>query len=140
MTATVAAGTNPRAVALNPVTNQIYVANGGSINVAVIDAAPSTFTQHRTSVTMAGGNVTSRTNPTLALTVSGAYSPTNPAIRTVYYRLNDSQGAFTGSGPYSAALSGLTVGFNTVSLFAVDAIEAPSKPPKTGQKNAQKTD
>ena len=29
-TATVAAGTNPCAVAVNPVTNKIYVANSGS--------------------------------------------------------------------------------------------------------------
>ena len=125
---TVAAGTEPRAVAINPVTNKIYVANFSS-TVTVIDAAPSTFTQHRTSVAMPGGNVTSRTNPTLSLTVSGAYSPTDPAVRTVYYRLNDSQGAFTaatGSGPFTAALSGLAVGFNTVSLFAVDAMEGTS--------------
>jgi len=61
--------------------------------------------------------------------VSGAYSPTNPAVRTVYYRVNDSQGAFTaatGSGPFTAALSGLAVGFTTVSLFAVDAMEGTS--------------
>jgi len=40
---------------INPVTNQIYVANPGSASVTVIDAAPSTFTQHNTSVAMPGG-------------------------------------------------------------------------------------
>ena len=60
-TTTVAAGSNPRAVAINPVTNKIYVANESSNDVTVIDGAPSTFTQHRTSVTMAG--VTSRAAP-----------------------------------------------------------------------------
>ena len=30
-TTTVAVGTNPFAVAVNPVTNQIYVVNGGSV-------------------------------------------------------------------------------------------------------------
>ena len=37
----VTAGTNPRAVAVNPVTNKIYVANGGSNNVTVIDGSGS---------------------------------------------------------------------------------------------------
>ena len=100
-----------------------------SNNVTVIDAAPSDFTRHSTSVAMAGGNFTSLSNPTLALTVSGAYSPTDPAVRTVYHRVNDSQGAFTaasGSGPYSATLSGLSLGLNYVSLFAVDAMEGTS--------------
>ncbi len=126
---TVVAGNGPTAVAVNPVTNKIYVANQSSNNVTVIDPAPSTFAQHSTSVAMSGGNVTSRTNPSLSLTVSGSYSPTDPVIRTVYYRLNDSQGAFTaatGSGPYSAALSGLPLGLNYVSLFAVDAMEGTS--------------
>ena len=36
-TATVAAETNPLAVAVNPVTNKIYIANSGSANVTVID-------------------------------------------------------------------------------------------------------
>ena len=64
---------------------------------------------------MPGGHATSLTNPTLALTVSGAYGPTDPAVRTVYYRSTDSLGTFTaatGSGPYSAPLSGLTLGLD----------------------------
>ena len=44
-TTTVAAGTvRPYAVAVNPVTNKIYVANGGSGNVTVIDGATNTTT------------------------------------------------------------------------------------------------
>ena len=127
--ATVTAGNGPNSVAVNPVTNKIYVVNGNSNNVTVIDPAPSTFTQHSTSVAMSGGNVTSRTNPTLSLTVSGSYGPIDPAIGTVYYRVNDSQGAFTaatGSGPYSATLSGLTLGLNYVSMFAADAMQGTS--------------
>ncbi len=38
-TSTVAAGTSPAAVAVNPVTNKIYVANVNSANVTVIDGA-----------------------------------------------------------------------------------------------------
>ena len=43
-TTTVAAGTNPYAVAVNPVTNKIYVANDGSNNVTVIDGATNATT------------------------------------------------------------------------------------------------
>ena len=50
-TATVGAGSHPRAVAVNPVTNQIYVANCGSEcggsgngNVTVIDGATNSTT------------------------------------------------------------------------------------------------
>jgi len=37
--ATIGAGTNPFAAAVNPVTNKIYVTNKGSNNVTVIDVA-----------------------------------------------------------------------------------------------------
>ena len=43
-TTTVAAGSRPDAVAVNPVTNKIYVANSGSNNVTVIDGATNTTT------------------------------------------------------------------------------------------------
>ena len=41
-TATVTAGTSPQAVAVNPVTNKIYVANLSSNNVTVIDGSSNT--------------------------------------------------------------------------------------------------
>jgi len=44
VTAVVATGTAPRAVALNPVTNKIYVANNGSSSVTVIDGATNNTT------------------------------------------------------------------------------------------------
>jgi YVTN family beta-propeller protein len=43
-TASVATGTDPNAVAVNPVTNKIYVANQGSNNVTVIDGATNNTT------------------------------------------------------------------------------------------------
>ena len=44
VTATVTAGTQPIAAAVNPVTNKIYVANAVSKNVIVIDGAINTIT------------------------------------------------------------------------------------------------
>ena len=43
-TATVPAGTNPSGVAVNPVTNKVYVANNGSSSVTVIDGETNTTT------------------------------------------------------------------------------------------------
>src|SRR6266568_4061391 len=42
--ATVPVGTTPYAVAVNPVSNKIYVANSGSNNVTVIDGVTNTTT------------------------------------------------------------------------------------------------
>jgi YVTN family beta-propeller protein len=39
VTTTVGAGSNPHGVAVNPVTNKIYVSNNGSANITVIDGA-----------------------------------------------------------------------------------------------------
>ena len=43
-TTTVTVGTEPVSVAVNPVTNKIYVANGNSANVTVIDGATNSTT------------------------------------------------------------------------------------------------
>jgi YVTN family beta-propeller protein len=43
-TTTVAVGTYPYAVAVNPNTNKIYIANQGSANVTVIDGATNNTT------------------------------------------------------------------------------------------------
>ena len=43
-TTTVAAGIYPDAVAVNPVTNKIYVTNRGSDNVTVIDGSDNSTT------------------------------------------------------------------------------------------------
>ena len=44
VTATISAGTNPQAVAVNPITNKIYVANPYSANLTVIDGATNSTT------------------------------------------------------------------------------------------------
>ena len=76
MTATVAAGVNPNDIAVNPVTNKIYVANEGNIqasngSVTVIDGASNST-----------ATVAANTSP-YALTV-------NPATNKVYVANDDS--------------------------------------------------
>ena len=58
-TTTVSVGTDPYAVAVNPVTNKIYVANNRSNNVTVIDGA----TNSTTTVSVGTGPVSVAVNP-----------------------------------------------------------------------------
>src|ERR1019366_1093952 len=58
-TATVAVGTVPNAVAVNPVTNKIYVANNSSGNVTVIDGA----TNNTATVAVGTGPFAAAVNP-----------------------------------------------------------------------------
>src|SRR5260370_13795952 len=108
VTATVAAGTNPLRIAVNPVTNKIYVANQNSNNVTVIDGA----TNSTTTVPVGGGptavavnpvsnkiyvvnigNVTvidGVTNSTTTVAAGGGPTPVaeNPDTNTMYYTSN----------------------------------------------------
>src|SRR5260370_34970478 len=52
--ATIGAGTNPFAAAVNPVTSKIYVTNKGSNNVTVIDGATNTTTTVAAGTTPSG--------------------------------------------------------------------------------------
>ena len=63
VTATITADENPRAVAINPVTNKIYVANTSSNNVTVIDGAnnaTTTLAAGRTPIAVAINPVTNK--------------------------------------------------------------------------------
>src|SRR5439155_920452 len=67
--ATVAAGTTPFAVAINPVTNKIYVVNAGSNNVTVIDGATNATT-------------------TVAVGLNPFYLAVNPVTNKIYVSHN----------------------------------------------------
>src|SRR5258707_13125242 len=60
--ATIGAGTNPFAAAVNPVTNKIYVTHNGSNNVTVIDGATNTTTTVAAGTTPSGVAVDPGTN------------------------------------------------------------------------------
>ncbi|MGL5002659.1 MAG: hypothetical protein ACRDAM_06930, partial [Casimicrobium sp.] len=116
-------------LAVNPVTEKIYVANNGASNVTIINPATVTQSTHSITVSSPSGAFTSTPNPTLALNVSNAYSPNEQAVRVAHARVGTRDGAHaaaSGSGPFNAALSGLQIGINYVSLFAIDALEGSS--------------
>src|SRR5205814_346371 len=104
VTATVTAGIFPQAAAVNPVTNQIYVANFGSNNVTVIDGA----TNAATTVTDAGANepVAVAVNP-----VSNKIYVVNTASRTVTVidgATNATTAVMVGGNPHGVAVNPTT--------------------------------
>src|SRR5258707_6231453 len=72
--ATIGAGTNPFAAAVNPVTNKIYVANRGSSTVTVIDGATNTTI----------------TNITVAVGATPVAVAVNPVTNQIYVTNNNS--------------------------------------------------
>ncbi len=77
VTATIPAGSLPFAVAVNPVTNQIYVANHNSNNVTVIDGATNTVCN---TCTVAAGTTPYAVALSSDLFQSVFYGVTRPAL------------------------------------------------------------
>jgi YVTN family beta-propeller protein len=99
---TVAAGTNPYAVAVNPVTNKIYVPNYGSSNVTVIDGATNTKT-----------TVTAGTSPyavAVNLVTNKIYIPnyTSNNVTVIDGATNTKTTVTVGTNPYAVAVNPVT--------------------------------
>ncbi len=75
-TAAISAGTNPMAVAVNPATNKVYVANGGSNDVTVIDGA----TNATTTVTAGTGPQAVAVNPATNKVYVANYASNNVTV------------------------------------------------------------
>jgi YVTN family beta-propeller protein len=98
LTTTVGTGTDPRAVAVDPVSNEIYVANYGSNNVTVIDGATNLTT-----------TVGTGTNP--------AAVAVNPVTNKIY--------AANGGSANVAVIDGATNSITTVGVGTIpDAVAA----------------
>ena len=100
--ATVGAGTNPNAVAVNPVTNKIYVANQGSPNLTVIDGATNT-----TTTVAAGTNPNAvAVNPvTNKIYVANLFSNN---VTVIDGATNTTTTLTAGANPYSVAVNPVT--------------------------------
>ena len=113
-------------VAVNPVTNKVYVAGGGTVTTY-----NGTGTRRDmpidTTITALPGNTGGPTT-TITLNASSSFAPVAPEILKVYYQLDNTGPwiAATGDGPYTAQLTGLSNGSHTIRAFAVDAQFAPS--------------
>jgi hypothetical protein len=96
-TTTVGAGSAPFSVAVNPVTNKIYVANFLSNNVPLLAEEQVQTIPLTTTISPLPGNRTSSITPTFTFAASSAFSPSAPppdAVRlfrqpTGYYLTSD---------------------------------------------------
>jgi YVTN family beta-propeller protein len=96
---TVTAGTNPYAVAVNPNTNKIYVANYGSNNVTVIDGA----TNSTTEVSAGTNPFTVAVNPNTNKIYVANYGSDN--VTVIDGATNSTTTVTAGTFPYAAAVN-----------------------------------
>jgi YVTN family beta-propeller protein len=129
----VAAGGEPFAMAVNSLTNKVYVANSSGSNVTVISPTTALTSPPLTTTTSLTGAIpglpiaTANTSPTFTFALTSRYSPNTPAIRAVYYQLGSTTGVWqqarTSGVSFEATLPTLAIGDYTLYAFAIDALE-----------------
>jgi DNA-binding beta-propeller fold protein YncE len=102
-TTTVATGERPNTIAVNSVTNKIYVAN----NVTVINAARRTANPLIVAVTPLTGDIAYGTEATFTFQVSNTYSPNTPAVLDLYFQIDHTEGTWLKASPSVEAGPGL---------------------------------
>ncbi|MEP6810217.1 MAG: hypothetical protein ABI992_08225 [Chthoniobacterales bacterium] len=146
-TTTVAVGTSPFPVAVNPITNKIYVPNINSNNVTVITPAPTNAIPLNTAITPAPGNTTSPT-ATFTLTATSTYAPNVPPPQAIYFQIDTINSTFTQAVEQSRTATTLTAsaspptlqrGLHIIYFFATDGSDATSiNPNRPGGENVGK--
>jgi YVTN family beta-propeller protein len=102
VTTTVTVGTTPFSVAVNPVTNKIYVANQGSANVTVIDGA----TNSATTVSTGTGPLSVAVNPVTNKIYVVNFNSNN--VTVIDGANNSSTTVNAGTNPFSIAVNPVT--------------------------------
>jgi uncharacterized repeat protein (TIGR01451 family) len=128
-----AIATGTSVIGVNPVTNTVFFFDTALTNRA--GTAGSASIPLTTTITpFAGDTITATT--TVTLNAASGFSPNALPVRGVYFRLDDIAGSWTaasGSGPFTASLSGLSNGSHTLYAFAADGQDAPLA---TGQQSS----
>jgi YVTN family beta-propeller protein len=117
-----------RAVAVNPITDVVYVLDAGGLQ-AVTGLAVTASSTFSLSVSPLPGNSGAGTG-TIAINASSAMTTLAPlnTIRKVYYRIGTG-GPWReaiGTGPYPAHYSGLAPGAYTLQAYATNGLDGPS--------------
>ncbi len=102
VTATVSVGSGPNSVAVNPVTNKMYVTNPNSNNVTVIDGATNTTATVATGTTPVAASVNTVTNK---IYISNAGSSN---VTVIDGATNTTTTVATGANPDSLAVNPIT--------------------------------
>ncbi len=114
-------------IAVNPLTNTVYVTDSSNQVTPVVGSGSDVTgsTGITTNITaLPGDNSASSGTITLNASSSFAAAPLN-TIRRVYYRIDNGPWlAASGSGPWTASWSGLSLGAHTLQAFATNGLEA----------------
>jgi len=102
VTATLSAGTAPQAIAVNPVTNKIYVANAGSNTVTVIDGA----TNIRATVNVGTSPQAIAVNPATNKVYVANHGSSN--VTVINGADNSTASVSVGNGPQAIAVNTVT--------------------------------
>lgn len=130
--------TAPGLPAVDSNTQKAYVpVPGGSQAIVVKESTSVAQTFHTLGpVAMAGGLVTSMASPTLSIPVGGNYAPSNPGVSTVRFSQDDLYASGTASSgsssPFTAQLSGLSLGVHYATLVAVDTMSGTTTQSQSG--------
>ncbi|MBL8524897.1 MAG: YncE family protein, partial [Betaproteobacteria bacterium] len=110
----------------NNATGRTYISNLTSNNVS--EFGGPAYAKHAPVFSMNGGNVTGFSNPMISVSTAGAWTPNDPPVSRLWYRLGNSgpYSQATGTGPFQIALSGLTPGGYTLNAFATDDMQGTS--------------
>jgi hypothetical protein len=123
---------DPSSVAVNRVTNEIYVANQGSNDVTVLAEQQVQTIPLTATISPLPGNQTSSTTPTFTFTASSSFSPTAPPPDAVYFQVDTWQGAWTPAtattipGSFSGTLPAQSPGVHLLYAYATDGQDATS--------------
>ena len=121
-------GTSSKAIAVNPVTGAVYVANNGSNDVTVISPQIPRVPINTTIAPLAG-NTTALSRPTFSFTTANTFS--SAPVDDVAFQVDTWQWPWLnatsqGGGAFSGAASTLQPGFHILYAYATDGEEATS--------------
>ncbi|MGA8222072.1 MAG: putative Ig domain-containing protein [Candidatus Acidiferrales bacterium] len=130
-TTTLSAGNQPTAVAVNPATGEIYVANQTDNTITVIDEQRVQTIPLQATVAPLPSNSTLSLTPTFSFVGASSFTPTDPAVDAVFYQVDTWQGSWLtatsqGAGAFSGSISTLLPGFHILYFYATDGEEATS--------------
>jgi hypothetical protein len=113
-------------VAVNPVTDKVYLANANSATVTVITEASVPSVPLDVAITPLASDTATTPSPTFNLTATTSFSPCAPAVQGVHYQLDTWQGPWsgatpTGGGNFSATTPALQAGLHFLYAYATDA-------------------
>jgi YVTN family beta-propeller protein len=121
-------GTSSKAIAVNPVTGTVYVANNGSNDVTVISPQIPPVPINTTIAPLAG-NTTALSKPTFSFTAANTFSSApvdNVAFQVDTWQWPWLNATSQGGGAFSGAASTLQQGFHILYAYATDGEEATS--------------